>query len=72
MSWVSLFYSDVSSSVDFNGFVSLPFTLSRGVRQGCALFPLLYIFNGRKSWLVISGPILRFLGVAKTRVAGEG
>ena len=43
MSWVSLFYSDVSSSVNVNGFVSRPFTLSRGVRRGCPPSLLRYV-----------------------------
>ena len=43
MSWVSLFYSDVSSSVNVNGFVSHPFTSSRGVRRGCPPSLLLYV-----------------------------
>ena len=41
--WVDLFYCDVQSSVNVNGYVSPFFSLSRGVRQGCPLSPLLYV-----------------------------
>ena len=43
VSWVDLFYHDVRSSVNVNGYLSQPFVLSRGVRQGCSLSPLLYV-----------------------------
>ena len=41
--WVDLFYKNSSSAVNVNGNVSSCFLLSRGVRQGCPLSPLLYI-----------------------------
>lgn len=41
--WIRLFYTDIYSSVLVNGFVSDPFSVSRGVRQGCPLSPLLYV-----------------------------
>ena len=41
--WVDLFYTDVSSAVSVNGYLSSFFSLSRGVRQGCPLSPLLYV-----------------------------
>ena len=43
ISWVDLFYRDVESSVDVNGHLYPFFSLSRGVRQGCPLSPLLYV-----------------------------
>ena len=41
--WVDLFYRSVRSSVNVNGHLSPFFSLSRGVRQGCPLSPLLYV-----------------------------
>ena len=43
VSWVDLFYAGVQSAVKVNGFVTPFFGLSRGVRQGCPLSPLLYV-----------------------------
>ena len=44
MNWVKLFYTDVESAVVINGWTSF-FRLSRGVRQGCPLSPLLYVLS---------------------------
>ena len=42
--WIGcLFYTGVTSSVNVNGYLSSSFSLSRGVRQGCPLSPLLYV-----------------------------
>ena len=43
ISWVDLFYHRVQSAVNVNGYLSSFFSLSRGVRQGCPLSPLLYV-----------------------------
>ena len=43
VAWVDLFYRRVQSSVNVNSYVSAFFNLSRGVRQGCPLSPLLYV-----------------------------
>lgn len=43
ISWVDLFYFRVQSAVNVNGDLSSFFDLSRGVRQGCPLSPLLYV-----------------------------
>ena len=45
MNWVKLFYRDVESAVVINGWTSSFFHASRGVRQGCPLSPLLYVFS---------------------------
>lgn len=43
ITWVDLFYHRVQSSVNVNGYLSPFISLSRGVRQGCPLSPLLYV-----------------------------
>ena len=41
--WIMTLYSDILSSVIVNNFISDPFKVTRGVRQGCSLSPLLYV-----------------------------
>ena len=41
--WVKILYTNVSSCVLVNNFVSSPIRITRGVRQGCPLLPLLYV-----------------------------
>ena len=41
--WVSLLYTSVNSAVLVNGHLLGAFRISRGVRQGCPLSPLLYV-----------------------------
>ena len=42
--WVNVFYKDPQAVIKNNGQLSEPFTLTRGVRQGCPLSALLFIF----------------------------
>ena len=42
--WIKLFYTDISSSIQNNGWSSDFFNLSRGVRQGCPPVPLPFHF----------------------------
>ena len=41
--WIDMFYKGSQSAVNVNGHISSFFSLSRGVRQGCLLSPLLYV-----------------------------
>ena len=43
--WVSILYSNVFLRIICNGKLSTPLFLERGVRQGCPLFPLLYVLT---------------------------
>ena len=40
--WVKIMYTNITSCIKSNGFISESFKLERGVRQGCPLSPLLY------------------------------
>ena len=41
--WIKLLYNNVSSTVLVNGFQTDPFPITRSVRQGCSLSPLLFV-----------------------------
>lgn len=43
--WVKLLYTDIYSSVIVNQLISTAFPVTRSVRQGCSLSPLLYILT---------------------------
>ena len=43
INWILLLYTNIFSSVIVNNFISEPFSVTRGVRQGCSLSPLLYV-----------------------------
>ena len=45
MRWVTLFYSNIESAVINNGYATKWFKPSKGVRQGCALSPYLFILS---------------------------
>ena len=40
--WITILYDDIYSSVRINGFISTPFPILQGLRQGCPLSPLLF------------------------------
>ena len=41
--WITVLYTDISSSVIVNGHISAELSIQRSVRQGCPLSPLLYV-----------------------------
>ena len=41
--WVNLFYNNVSTSINVNGYIQILLSYLVGVRQGCPLSPLLYV-----------------------------
>jgi hypothetical protein len=41
--WVKVLYTSYQSRVEVNGNLTDPFAVTRGVRQGCSLSPLLYV-----------------------------
>lgn len=43
ISWTDLFYAWVQSAVEVNGYITPFFGLSRSVREGCPISPLLYV-----------------------------
>ena len=43
--WVAILYHNITSAVSVNGSLSSSFSLSRGVRQGCPMSPLLYAIS---------------------------
>ena len=45
LSWIKIFYKDVSSCVINNGHASTFFSLQRGVRQGCPLLGILFVLG---------------------------
>ena len=46
ISFIKKVYKNAQSVISNNGYLSTPFSLSRGVRQECPLYLLLYIING--------------------------
>ena len=51
--WISILYNNILSRIIINGNISDPISLSRGVRQGCPVSPLLYV--------LFIEPIARFI-----------
>ena len=49
VTWFKLFYSNISSCIQNNGWSYEFYSLSRGVRQGCPLSPI-SLFFARRSW----------------------
>ena len=43
LKWIKILYTDLSSSVIVNSFISNPVNVTRSVKQGCSLSPILYV-----------------------------
>jgi hypothetical protein len=43
MKWIKVLYHDLNSCIIVNKFISQPVKISRSVKQGCSLSPLLYV-----------------------------
>jgi hypothetical protein len=43
MKWIKILYHDLNSCIIVNKFISQPVKISRSVKQGCSLSPLLYV-----------------------------
>ena len=43
INWIKLFYNDIKSIMIHNGYLSEPFPVQRGVRQGCPLSSFLFV-----------------------------
>lgn len=67
ISFIELLYANVFSVLKINNGLSKPFSVSRGIRQGCSLYgmlysltkePLLHLLRGRLSgWAVPASPV---------------
>ena len=68
--WVQLLLSGTEASTCVNGFQSTPLLTHAGVRQGCPLSPLLYLFVGQAllSWLKQCGVGIALDGSTLTAV----
>ena len=58
---IKICYNDIQSKIKINGLLSDPFTIMRGVRQGCPLSMLLYI---------IAAEVLAIFIITDTKVKG--
>ncbi|PIK33594.1 pol-like protein [Apostichopus japonicus] len=43
LKWIKLFYTNIEGRIKHNGYISDPFPVKRGVRQGCPLSAMLYV-----------------------------
>ena len=58
--WIRLMYASPGVMVEVNGVRSKPFTLSRSIRQGCPLSPMLYVLALEPFLLKLrANPVLR-------------
>ena len=65
--WVNIFYTNIASAVQNNGFITSWFKPSKGVRQGCPLSPYLFILSAE----VLSNKIRQEPNVRGIKVFGK-
>ena len=65
--WVNIFYTNIESAVQNNGFITSWFKPSKGVRQGCPLSPYLFILSAE----VLSNKIRQEPNVRGIKVFGK-
>ena len=65
--WVNIFYTNIESAVQNNGFITNWFKPSKGVRQGCPLSPYLFILSAE----VLSNKIRQESNVRGIKVFGK-
>ena len=65
--WVNIFYTNIKSAVQNNGFITSWFKPSKGVRQGCPLSPYLFILSAE----VLSNRISQESNVRGIKVFGK-
>ncbi len=74
INWIKTLYTDIESQICTNGYISKPFKLGRGVRQGCPLSPMLYTLTTEALLCAIrkSGNIKGFLGPGDIEIKVKG
>jgi len=65
--WIKIFYTNTEIAVQNNGFITSWFKPSKGVRQGCPLFPYLFILSAE----VLSNKIHQDSNVRGIKVFGK-
>jgi len=65
--WIEIFYSNAESAIQNNGFITSWFKPSKGVRQGCPLFPYLFIVSAE----VLANKIRQDSNVRGIKVFGK-
>ena len=67
--WINILYSNPMISINVNNFHSEPFRVTRGIRQGCPLSPLLYTIcvEGLAN-LIINNDCIRGISIGRNTV----
>lgn len=74
INWINTLYMGITSKICTNGYISEPFHLERGVRQGCPLSPMLYTLTTEALLCAIrkSPNISGFRGPSDTEIKVKG